>query len=93
MTAEDLSVEDALQKVLASVSVLSPEQVPLPDALNRILAEDVVSRDSLPPFANSSMDGYAVRSADVVAAAADRPVTLRVLADIAAGKISPCPAK
>jgi molybdopterin molybdotransferase len=88
LTAEDLSVEDALQKVLASVSVLSPEQVPLPDALNRILADDVVSRDSLPPFANSSMDGYAVRSADVVAAAADRPVTLRVLADIAAGAVS-----
>jgi molybdopterin molybdotransferase len=88
MSAEYLSVEEALRKVLSSVSVLPAERVRLPDGLNRILAEDIIARDSLPPFANSSMDGYAVRSTDVEGAAPDNPVSLEVLADIAAGSVS-----
>jgi molybdopterin molybdotransferase len=85
---EDLSVNQALAAVLAGVTVLPPENVPLLEALGRVLAAPVVARDSLPPFANSSMDGYAVRAADV-ASAAVQPVTLRVAADVAAGAVSP----
>lgn len=88
MSVEDLSVEEALQKVLSSVSVLPSVRVELPDGLDRILAKDVVARDSLPPFANSSMDGYAVRASDVKGATTENPVELRVLADIAAGAVS-----
>ena len=88
MSIEDISVEEALQKVLSSVSVLPSVRVELPDGLNRILAEDVVAQDNLPPFANSSMDGYAVRASDVVGATVENPVELRVLADIAAGAVS-----
>jgi molybdopterin molybdotransferase len=59
--------------------------VPLLDALGRVLAAPVVARESLPPFANSSMDGYALRAADVASAAKDNAVVLRVVGDIAAG--------
>lgn len=84
---EYLTVADALALVLNGVSVLPAETVPLLDALDRVLAEPVVARDSLPPFANSSMDGYAVRAADVAAARADSPTVLRVVADVAAGSM------
>jgi molybdopterin molybdotransferase len=82
---EYLTVADALARVLATVSVLETERVPLADALDRVLAEPVVARDSLPPFDNSSMDGYALHSADIVHASAENPVALRVVADVAAG--------
>jgi molybdopterin molybdotransferase len=50
------------------------------------LAEDIVSRHDIPPFLNSSMDGYAVRAADVTVAGRDRPVRLPVVMDIPAGQ-------
>jgi molybdopterin molybdotransferase len=84
---EDLTVEEALAAILATVTVLPAEQVALLDCLDRVLAQDIVAGDSLPPFANSSMDGYAVRAADVGGATAGAPVALRVLADIAAGTV------
>ena len=84
---EYITVQEALTAVLNNVSVLPAETVPLMDALGRILAQAVVAQDSLPPFSNSSMDGYAVRSADVVTASSDAPISLRVVADIAAGRV------
>ena len=82
---QDLTVAEALQIVLDGITVLPAETVPLGESLGRILAEQIVAHDSLPPFANSSMDGYALRAADVVGASPAVPATLRVLADIAAG--------
>lgn len=82
---EYLTVDEALALVLAGVSVLPTERVDLLDALGRVLTEPIVAGDSLPPFANSSMDGYALRAADVFEATRENPVRLRVLADIAAG--------
>ncbi|NKQ37100.1 MAG: molybdopterin molybdotransferase MoeA [Chloroflexi bacterium] len=81
MQAEYLTVQEALTAVLNGVSVLETETVALPEALGRVLAQPVTARDSLPPFANSSMDGYALRAADT----ASVPVTLRVIGDVAAG--------
>ncbi len=82
---EDLSVSEALALVLDRVSVLPPEEVDLLNALGRILAQPVVARDSLPPFANSAMDGYAVRVEDMAGARPEQPVRLKVIGDIAAG--------
>jgi len=59
-----LSVEQALEQILTRVRVLPAERVPLLDSLGRVLAEPVVSTREIPPWPNSSMDGYAVRSAD-----------------------------
>ena len=86
--SEYLTVAQALTAVLDGVSVLPAERVPLLEALGRVLAEPITARDSLPPFANSSMDGYALRVADLVGATADSPAMLRVVADVAAGTVS-----
>lgn len=85
--AEYLTVQEALTAVLAGVSVLSSEKVPLLDALGRVIAEPVVAQDSLPPFANSAMDGYAMRAADLADATAENPAELRVVGDVAAGSV------
>ena len=76
-----LPVEEALRRVLAGVAPLAAEEVPLVRATGRILAEDVVASRDMPPFDASSMDGYAVRAADVQQV----PVELRVVAEAAAG--------
>lgn len=83
-----LSVDQALQRVLAGVSVLKAERVSLMDALGRVLVEPAVSADDLPPFANSAMDGYAVKAADVAGASESTPVNLEVIGDIPAGIVA-----
>lgn len=79
------NVDTALNRILQDVGPLPAEAVALRSALNRVLAADLRADINLPPFPNSSMDGYAVRSADVAAARADAPVRLRVAFDIPAG--------
>jgi len=79
-----LSVEEALAHILATVSVLEPECVGLLEAGGRVLAEEVAADRDIPPLANSAMDGYAVRGADMVQA----PVRLRVVGEVAAGYVS-----
>jgi molybdopterin molybdotransferase len=71
--------------MLADIRPLSTVCLPLRDAFGHVLAADVVAPVSLPPWDNSSMDGYAVRSSDVAGARAESPVALRVVATIAAG--------
>lgn len=85
---EYLTVAEALEAVLAGITVLPAETVPLLDALGRVLAEPVTAHDSLPPFANSSMDGYTLQASDSQSATNDRPVELRVIGDIAAGAVA-----
>ena len=80
-----LDVDETVRQILAEIERLPAETVPLPAALGRVLAEDVIAAESLPPFPNSSMDGYAVRAADVAAARRERPVCLPVTMDIPAG--------
>jgi molybdopterin molybdotransferase len=75
-----LTEQDALSAILAAVRPLETEELRLFDAGNRILAEAVLARISLPRFDNSSMDGYAVRADDAVAAA-----VLRVTGEQPAG--------
>lgn len=71
--------------MLAGVEPLSPLDVSLLDAVGCVLAEDVSAPWPLPPFDNSAMDGYAVRTADVAGATEAEPVTLRVIDDVPAG--------
>ena len=82
------SVAEALEHVLAGVDVLEAESVPLGEALGRVLAEPVVSAREIPPWANSSMDGYAVRAADTESASREQPVTLAVVGEVAAGRVA-----
>ena len=85
MTVTRLAVHEASSHMLAGVTALGTETLPLARALGRVLARDVVSSVSLPPWDNASMDGFAVRASDVRGASADRPVQLRVGETIAAG--------
>ena len=63
-----LPVADALAQMLAQVSAVSEtEQVPLAQALDRVLAEPVLASFDVPGYDNSAMDGYAVRAAEVKA--------------------------
>jgi molybdenum cofactor synthesis domain-containing protein len=80
-----ISLEEARERVLAACRPVAPVTVDLDDALGRVLAEVVDAPDAVPPFANSAMDGYAVRAADVAAASAAAPSRLRVVGTIAAG--------
>ena len=76
-----LSLDDALQRLLASASPqLSTEQVPVGDADGRVLAQDVVSALHVPPQDNSAMDGYALRCADVLQLGTTLPVSQRIAA-------------
>lgn len=61
--------------------------LPVREARGCVLAADVVATESVPPFANTAVDGYAVRAADV----ATVPVDLRVVGEVAAGAVSPVP--
>lgn len=83
---QDLTVAEALERVLATVSVLEAEEVDLLDSLGRVLADRVVAQNDLPSFDNSAMDGYVLISADSQTATRDSPVTLSVIGDIAAGE-------
>jgi molybdopterin molybdotransferase len=84
-----LSVAEASERILAEIRPLSVESVPLRRALGRVSAEDIRATVTMPPWSNSSMDGYAVRSADITAVMTGSPVKLRVVATIAAGTFAP----
>jgi molybdopterin molybdotransferase len=80
-----LSVEAARDAVLAVTEPVGSEAIEAADALGRVTAETVTAAVSLPPWANSAMDGYAIRAVDAAAATEAAPVELRVIGDIAAG--------
>ncbi|TAK68462.1 MAG: molybdopterin molybdenumtransferase MoeA [Actinomycetota bacterium] len=79
------TVEEHLAAVLDGVEPLEPIDVGLGDVRGCVLAEDITAPWPLPPFDNSSMDGYAVRTADLADAADDAPVLLDVIEDLPAG--------
>jgi molybdopterin molybdotransferase len=81
------SVEAYQAAIFAVLAPLAPTSLELAAAEGCVLAEDVTAAVSLPPFDNSSMDGYAVHAADVAGAALDPPATLPVTGEIAAGDI------
>lgn len=82
-----LPVDAALETVLRAMRPLGAERVPIADALGRVIVEDVVAPRDLPPWDNSSVDGYAVVAADLAGATPERPVGLRVGEEIPAGRM------
>lgn len=82
-----LPVEAARARILAAVAPMEAVAKPLLEAQDHVLAEDVVSDVTVPPLANSSMDGYAVRAADTAGAGEDTPVSLAVVGTVAAGYV------
>ena len=82
-------VDAHLTEILSVVEPLSPLDFTLLDAHGCVLAEDVAATHPLPPFDNSAMDGYAVRTSDIALASESSPVVLPVVGDIAAGSVTP----
>jgi molybdopterin molybdotransferase len=80
-----LSVDQARERILSQFQPVTTETLPLAGCSNRVLAQDIAASDDLPPFNNSSMDGFAVRAVDVLEAAYGSPRSLSVIADIPAG--------
>ncbi|MGI8778476.1 MAG: molybdopterin molybdotransferase MoeA [Acidimicrobiales bacterium] len=76
-----ISVDDARGHILGACGRLAPRSLELQAALGCVAAEEVVAGEDVPPFANTAMDGYAVRAADTH----DAPVCLTVVATLAAG--------
>ena len=87
MTRDDelLDVAEARGRLIHYFAPLAAELIPLADSVGRILAENIFASVSLPPFPNSAMDGFAVISADLLAAGIESPVILEVIEDIPAG--------
>ncbi len=85
--AQMLSVEEARERILDHIRPLAAEEVALPGALGRVLAEDAVAGEALPPFTNSAMDGYAVRSAETAGSSPESPVRLRLVGEVPAGQV------
>lgn len=80
-----LTVEQALDRILAAIAPLPAVEMPLMEARGLALAEDAVASAPIPTFAASAMDGYAVRAEDIQAAGEAAPVALRVVDEAAAG--------
>ncbi len=76
---------EAQERVLASCGPNDVVTVALDDALGAVLAETVSAPEDVPPFANTAMDGYAVRAADLTGASSEHPARLRVVGTLAAG--------
>ena len=76
-------------RILERVAPLDAEDVHLTQGHGRVLAEDVHAERDVPPFANSAMDGYAVRAVDVRGASRSQPVRLSLLGEVRAGAAPP----
>lgn len=84
-----LELEDAVSRMLASLPPPANERIALRDSHQRVLAENIRATLDLPPFDNSAMDGYAVRTADVAPVRPASPVKLRLAGRVVAGETFP----
>ncbi len=80
-----VSVEEALRIILDSVRPLSGESIPIMEASDRVLYDDVVADTNVPPLDDSGMDGYALIAADTAGASRDRPARLEIVGEVQAG--------
>ncbi len=83
-----LSVEEALEKVLAMFHPLEAVRAPVLETLGCVLTEDIVAAGDIPPRDNTAMDGYAVQVADLAGAGPGSPKRLRVIGNLAAGYVA-----
>ncbi|MGI6011079.1 MAG: gephyrin-like molybdotransferase Glp [Ruminococcus sp.] len=85
MYPERVELEEGLNLLLQQGRKMDTEKVPVAEADGRVLAEDIISRESIPPFDRSPYDGYALIAADTVCASKENPVTLSVIEEVPAG--------
>jgi molybdopterin molybdotransferase len=83
-----LDIQEALSQVLERVPVLEAEEIPILESLGRVLAEEIVATEDIPPFVSAVMDGYAVRGQEIAGASPETPVRLQLLGEVTAGSVS-----
>ncbi|MEM4265225.1 MAG: molybdopterin molybdotransferase MoeA [Thermoplasmata archaeon] len=84
-----ISLEDAVSICLENSKPTDlAETISVSDAVGRVLAEDIIAKIDVPPFARAAMDGFAVRSADVRCASEKNPISLKIKSRILAGEAS-----
>lgn len=91
MTAEDrvpILIEDAISKVMEYKREGTKEFVSIFNSNGRYLAEDIKASHNVPRFDRSSYDGFALRSADTIAASKTHPIELEIIDEIGAGQVS-----
>lgn len=81
-----ISYQDALQRIAATCRPLEPGPITLDELLGVAPADDLRSKMNVPSFANSAMDGFALRAADTAQAGTDTPVEIPVTGTVAAGQ-------
>jgi molybdenum cofactor synthesis domain-containing protein len=86
-----IPLDEVQAAIFGTVDVLEPVEAHRNDALGLVLAEAVRAPDAVPPFANTAMDGYAVRAADTAGASATAPARLRVVGELPAGRAPTTP--
>ncbi len=82
-----LPLEMAREMLLGAARPMAAEEIDLADCWQRVLAAAVAADGDFPPFDRSPLDGYALKAAEVAAAAPDSPVVLTVIDDIPAGSV------
>ena len=85
----DLSIEDAVSLLLPHAPCPREEQIAIECAAGRVLAQDILAQEMMPPFARSPYDGYAFRAADTQTATKKQPAVLRIVEEIRAGCAPP----
>ena len=83
-----ITAAEAKGIILKNIKIKKPQRVPLSGALDLVLVRDIKAANSLPPFSNSAMDGFAVKSKDTKSASEEMSVKLRVVGDLPAGHYS-----
>ena len=83
-----ISVEKALKTILVNFRPLGLEKINILEARKRVISEDVFAPHNIPSADNSAMDGYAVRHTDTKSATQDKPLYLKIIEDIPAGKVA-----
>ena len=81
-----IPLADVQREILGAVAPLAPVTVQVRDALGLVTTRDVIAGEQVPPFANTAMDGYAVRAADTAGAGTEAPVRLEVAGELPAGR-------
>ncbi len=80
-----LPLEQARDLILEHCAALKNERVMLEEAEGRILAEDIVAQENMPPFPRSPYDGYALRAVDTLDADKEHPIILAIIEEVPAG--------
>lgn len=83
---QSVTVEEGVQLILEHIGCTEIEMVPAAEAAGRILAENLISPENIPPFRRSPLDGYSFRAEDTLEATKEDPVILEIIEEIPAGK-------